>query len=195
MTIQYIKPESDNTNGRYVVLSHQTMDGDLVLSGDEAPLPTISNGDIALVDGVSYAFGVVRAGGDQLPDGQSIDIAIAFASGVQAKINIEGSASGNATGFLYENATVSGGTTATAVSRNRNSTIESESAILVQPTVSSTGTLLVQRLVLAGRSNNSPGGDLNSASLVLKPLTTYLLRLTNTSGKSESAEISMIWYE
>lgn len=195
MTVQYITPESDSTKGRYVVLAHRDANGGFVLSGDNSPLPTISNGNIALADGVSYAFGVVRGTGDTVPSGQSIDIAIAFAEGVQPRMNIEGLASGNAEGYLYEGATVSGGTAATALSRNRNSAIVSQSAILVQPTVADVGTLLVKKLMAAGVGVLSPGAGFESPSLILKPLTTYLLRLTNVSGFAERAEIIMTWYE
>ena len=39
------------------------------------------------------------------------------------------------------------------------------------------------------------GGDMSTASLVLKPLTNYLLRLTNVSGAAQAAEMTITWYE
>jgi hypothetical protein len=91
---------------------------------------------------------------------------------------MDASCGGNAELYMYEGATVSGGTSFTAVKRNRTSATTSQSAILINPTVTVTGTEIDAELV-AGAGKKSGGGGTSSLEIVLNPLTTYLFRLTN----------------
>jgi hypothetical protein len=91
---------------------------------------------------------------------------------------------------------VSGGTSLTAVNTNRNyATTLSQSAILANPTVTSTGTELLRQILIGGSGKKAGGGELGSPRLLLKPLTTYLFRLTNVNGTAHAAEILLEWYE
>jgi hypothetical protein len=99
-------------------------------------------------------------------------------------------------GYLYEGAVVAGGSPLTAVNINRNySATLSQSAILINPTVSSTGTELLRQILIGGTGKKAGGGELGSPRLFLKPLTTYLFRLTNVNGTAHAAEILLEWYE
>jgi hypothetical protein len=73
--------------------------------------------------------------------------------------------------------------------------VASESAILVNPTVTSTGTTLLEQILIGGTGKKAGGADISSPRLVLKPLTTYLFRLTNVNGTAHAAEIILEWYE
>jgi hypothetical protein len=158
------------------------------------PIADIST--LRTIEGKSYAIGVVNSFDSPLAADASIDIAIAWASGVTPSLSVTGLCAGNAMGFLYEGAVVTGGTAATAVNVNRNfSAVASESAILVNPTVSSTGTTLLQQILIGGTGKKAGGADMSTPRLVLKPLTTYLFRLTNVNGTAHAAEIILEWYE
>jgi hypothetical protein len=158
------------------------------------PIADIST--LRTIEGKSYAIGVVNSFAAPLAAGASINIAIAWASGVTPSISVSGLCGGDAMGFLYEGAVVTGGTAVSAVNINRNYlAVASESAILVNPTVTSTGTTLLEQILIGGTGKKAGGADMSSPRLVLKPLTTYLFRLTNVNGTAHAAEIILEWYE
>jgi hypothetical protein len=75
-----------------------------------------------------YAYKLYPDAG-KLAAGASINIAMAFASGVNAHIVYDAMCGGDAEIYLYENSVVSGGTSFTAMRRNRVITTASQSAI------------------------------------------------------------------
>ena len=190
-----VKRESLDTRAIHVSPSYTDQNDVQQLVGSDKPLPTRVLSTLRLDEGRAYATGVVRDSSNPLGNGASIDLAIAFASGVTPTILISALCGGDALGSLYEGATVTGGTAITAMNMNRNSLSTSQSAILAQPTVSATGNLLLQEILLGGSGKKASGGDVDSLTLILKPLTTYLFRLTNTNGTSHIAEIILSWHE
>jgi hypothetical protein len=147
------------------------------------------------MEGNSFTLGYAYPFSAGLADSANFDIAIAFGAGVEPKLSIEGLCVGNAIGYLYEGATATGGTALTSVNLNRTSTSTSNSAAILNPSVSSTGTLLGTYILIGGVKKKATGGDISSASFILKPLTTYLLRMTNVSGQAQAAEMILTWYE
>lgn len=194
MAIQ-VKRESIDTKARHVSPSYTDESGNQQLIGTDLPMPVIATEVLRLRQGKSYSIGVVRDETDPLGAGESLDLAIAFASGVTPTISISGLCGGDAVGYLYEGATVSNGTSAPAFNMNRNSTSLSGSAILLEPTVSNTGTLLMKQLLLGGSGKKASGNNFDSLTAILKPLTTYLFRITNINGVDHVAEIVLNWYE
>jgi hypothetical protein len=187
--------ESDTTKSRYVTSTYIDKDGNQVVAGSEKPFPTKDVTLLRLEEGKAFALGAVRSFADPLPASQSIDIAIAFASGVTPNISISGLCAGNAMGFLYEGSVVTGGTAITALNKNRNSLVTSQSAALSNPTVTTLGTPILSQILIGGEGKKAGGGDVGSSDLILKPLTTYLFRLTNVNGTAHAAEIVLEWYE
>jgi hypothetical protein len=187
--------ESDTTKSRYVTSTYIDKDGNQVVAGSEKPFPTKDVTLLRLEEGKAFALGAVRSFADPLPASQSIDIAIAFASGVTPNISISGLCAGDAIGFLYEGSVVTGGTAITAVNKNRNSVITSQSAALSNPTVTTLGTPILAQILIGGQGKKAGGGGIGSSDLILKPLTTYLFRLTNVNGTAHAAEIVLEWYE
>lgn len=188
--------ESQTTKSRFVSPTYIASDGRATAVGSELPMPIADISTLRTIEGRSYAIGVVNSFDSPLAADASIDIAIAWASGVTPSLSVTGLCAGNAMGFLYEGAVVTGGTAATAVNVNRNfSAVASESAILVNPTVSSTGTTLLEQILIGGTGKKAGGADMSTPRLVLKPLTTYLFRLTNVNGTAHAAEIILEWYE
>ena len=188
--------ESQTTKSRFVSPTYIDRDGQATAMGSELPMPIADISTLRTIEGRSYAIGAINSFASPLAAGSSLDIAIAWASGVTPSLSVTGLCAGNAIGFLYEGAVVTGGTSLTAVNVNRNfSAVASESAALLNPTVSSTGTTLLEQILIGGTGKKSGGADMSTPRLVLKPLTTYLFRLTNVNGAAHAAEIILEWYE
>ena len=194
MTIT-VHRESTTTASRNVSPTFVADNGSQSLIGVNDPLPQIEYTSQKLRDGKVYAIGVVKDFDDPLADDASIDIGIAWSAGVTPTVSFFGLCAGDAVGFLYESASLSGGTAATAVKLNRNSTIASQSAITVGPTVSNVGTLVLKQILIGGTGKKAGGGEVGSSNLILKPLTSYLIRLTNVNGTAHAAELIVEWSE
>ena len=152
---------------------------------------------VRLIEGHAFSLGYVRDFDNPLPAGQSIDIAIAFPQGLNPVFSISGLCAGNAVGYLYENASVTGGTSLPIANRNRASTIASQGVALANPTVNSTGTLLLEEILTGGVGKKGGGGEAGGNNLILKGLTSYLFRLTNAdiNNNAHATEIILSWTE
>ena len=187
--------ESLTTASRLVTPTYMAANGNQVIGSVDDPLPQIDYGEQKLKDGKVYAIGVVYDFDAPLADDASIDIGIAWNAGVTPVVSFSGLCQGDALGFLYEGATMTGGTAATAVKLNRNSAISSQSAITIGPTVTNVGTLVLKQILIGGSGKKAGGGDVGSSNLILKPLTSYLIRLTNVNGTAHAAEVIVEWAE
>ena len=78
---------------------------------------------------------------------------------------------------------------------NRSSTNASQAAVTIAPTVNSLGNLILKQILIGGSGKKAGGGDIGSSNLILKPLTTYLVRLTNANGTDHAAEVILEWTE
>jgi hypothetical protein len=191
-----VELESLTAKSRLVTPNYLDRNGEPALIGSEFPLPMEDVFMLRALEGRAYGLGFVKDFAIPLAAGANIDIAIAWASGVSPKLSVSGLCGGNAMGYLYEGSTVTGGTPATALNINRNfSAVASQSAALINPTVTTTGTELLRQILIGGTGKKAGGGDTNSPLIILKPLTTYLFRLTNVNGTSHAAEILLEWYE
>lgn len=103
--------------------------------------------------------------------------------------------------YLYEAPTITvDGTELTPANHNRNSTNTAQVQIFHTPTVTAVGTKLHARYVpdMGGVGANLTGivGNAQSAQeFVLKPSTSYLLRLTNNTGATITVAGECLWYE
>ena len=159
--------------------------------------PTRDVEQVRLLEGQGFSTGYVRTFADPLPAGQSIDIALAFPSGLNPVFSVSGLCAGNAVGYMYEGSVVSGGTSLPIINRNRSSTLLSKGVAIVGPTVTSLGTVILQEILTGGVGKKGGGGEVGGNNLVLKGLTTYLFRLTNadTNNNPHAAEIILSWTE
>lgn len=190
-----VKCESLDTKAIHVSPAYVDKDGVQYLTGSDRPFPIVDINHLRLHEGRAFKAYRIYPSATKLADGASCNIAIAWASGIYAHIVVDASCAGNAEFYMYEGATVSGGTSFTAVKRNRTSATTSQSAILINPTVTVTGTEVDAELVAGGAGKKSGGGGSNSLEILLNPLTTYLFRLTNVSGTAQMAELFLEWYE
>jgi hypothetical protein len=133
----------------------------------------------------------------KLAAGASIDIAMASPTGVIPHITIDALCLGDAELYIYEGSTTSGGTAFIPISRNRNYAVSNPSqvAMVIAPTVTALGTELDAQIIPGGIGKKAGGGNAGSLEYVLKPLTTYLFRLTNVNGTAHAAHLALEWYE
>lgn len=190
-----ISRESDTTKSRHVNPAYVDKDGISYIAGSDRPFPILDINHLRLHEGRAFKAYRIYPGATKLANGASCDIAVAWASGVYAHVLIDSSCGGDAELYMYEGATVSGGTSFTAVKRNRTSATTSQSAILINPTVTVIGTEMDAEIIAGGSGKKSGGAGSSALEIVLNPLTTYLFRLTNVSGAAQMAELFLEWYE
>ncbi len=103
------------------------------------------------------------------------------------------SSAGDRHGSIHESPTVTGGTGSAALVKNANRATGDSGAItaLKGPTITNTGTLLVEWYSSGGTGGNATGGQAGRESgMILKMNTKYLFRLTNKKGNA--ADISWL---
>jgi len=122
-----------------------------------------------------------------LANGGTIDIL--FQNGEHAFHGVpEVITGGDATLQLYEGTTFSApGTAVTMSNHNRNAATQTLSGATHTPTVTAVGTQMNGTILIPGGKNNSSGASGEfSQEFVLKPNTTYMMRVTNISGVAQA---------
>lgn len=190
-----VQRESLDTKARHASPSYVDKDGDQTLVGSDRPFPTLDINHLRLHEGRAYNAYRIYPDAAKLASGASCNIAIAWASNTYAHLLIDASCGGDAELYVYESSVVTGGTAFTAVRRNRVIEVASQSAVLINPTVTSVGTELAAHVITGGTGKHAGGAGTNALEMVLKPLTTYLFRLTNVNGSAHMAELILEWYE
>lgn len=190
-----VELESLTTKSRFVTPTYVDRNGTPSVISSELPMPIVDVNHLRLHEGRAYYAYKLYPYASMLPAGASVDIAMAFAAGVKAHLVYDANCGGDAEVYLYENAVVSGDTVFTAVRRNRTIATTSQSAILINPTVTNTGTLLDAQFIAGGAGKKAGGGNSFATEQVFSPLTTYLFRLTNVNGTAHMAHLHIEWYE
>ena len=190
-----VERESLTTASRHVTPSFGRRDGSHALVDYSEPMPVVDVNHYRLHENRAFIAYYLQNGGSPLADGASINIAIASNAGYTPHLTIGSFCGGDSTLYFYEAPTATGGTAFTPVQRNRNSTYASNVAMTINPTVTATGTELFKEFLPGGTKKKAGGGGGESLEFVIKPLTNYLIRLTNISGSPQPAEIILEWYE
>lgn len=190
-----VERESLTTKSRHVNLTWMDRTDGQRIAGSSDPLPTIEINHQRLHEGRAHYVYKLNPSSDTLASGASINIAIAFPEGVNAHAVFFYECGGSAEFYAYENPETSGGTPLTIHRRNRNNPNESGGASVLNPTVSNVGTEFYSDFIASGQGGTASGGSGYSFEFVLDDLTTYLFRLTNTSGQARVAELRIEWYE
>lgn len=190
-----IEPESLSTKARHVSLVQKLENGTSALSGADAPLIMVDVNHQRNHDGRAYQAWRLYPDSAKLAAGASCDIVFAAGPGTRMHLTLDAVLMGDAELYIYEGATSTGGTAFTPINRNRNYTDSSNVAMVMNPTVTATGTLLDAQFLAGGVGKKSGGGSSQSLEFVLKPLTNYLIRLTNVNGTAHSGYVAMEWYE
>ena len=190
-----VQRESESTKSIYVTPTYIDKDGNQIVAGSEKPFVMADINHVRLHEGRAYYAYFLNGDANQLADNASINIAVAWASGKTPHLVFDVRCGGDAEFTIFENATVTGGTSFTAINRYRPSTNTSASAILINPTVTNTGTQLTGEFLSGGAGGQASGAAAFSFQYVLSPLTTYVFRLTNRSGQAHMAHLMIEWYE
>jgi hypothetical protein len=188
-----VERESLDTKSRHVSPSYVDKDGVQYLASSDRPFPVLDVNHLRLHEGRGYYVYKQYPYAAGLAAGASIDIALAFPAGITPHIVFSYGASGETEFYVYEAPTTSGGTALTIHRRNRSLITTSSAAAVIAPTVASVGTEIFGEFVPASKQGG--GGQLSSFEFVLKPLTTYLFRLTNVNSQSHAANLLVDWYE
>lgn len=185
--------ESDTTKSRHVNPAYVDKDGVSYITSSDKPFPILDVNHLRLHEGRAYYAYKMYPYASQLSAGSSINIAMAFPSGIVPHLTLQYESPGESEFYLYESPTTSGVTSMTVHRRNRNLLTTSSGAAVLDPTVSSVGTEIFAEFIPAGNK----GGGIASYSFeyVLKPLTTYLFRFTNVDSQAHPANLRIEWYE
>ena len=97
--------------------------------------------------------------------------------------------------MMYENPTsATGGTSVTPRNANRNSANTSGATVVTDPTVNTTGAVVLGNIVLGHKKE--VGGDSSSQyEWILKQNETYVIIVSNNSGTHNECTIRCQWYE
>lgn len=188
-----VKRESLDTKARHVNPAYVDKDGNSFIASSDRPFPIIDVNHLRLHEGRAFYVYKMYPYSAGLPTTQSIDIAIAWPSGYTPHVVFDFGASGEAEFYVYENPTTSGGTAMSIQRRQRIITTSSAAVAVLNPTVSALGTEIFSNFVPSSKQGG--GAQSFSFEYVLKPLTTYLFRLTNVNSQSHAAHLMIEWYE
>jgi len=188
-----VERESLSTKSRHVSPSYVDKDNVQTLASSDRPFPIVDVNHLRLHEGRAYYVYKMFPYAAGLAAGASIDIAIAWPANYSAHAVFDYGGSGEAEFFVYESPTTSGGTAMTVHRRNRVITTASAAAAVLAPTVTATGTELIAEFVPANKQGG--GGQMFTFEYILKPLTTYLFRLTNVNSQAHAAHLMVEWYE
>lgn len=187
--------ESLTTKSRFVSLVQRSESGDGQLVGTDSPLVSVDVNHQRNHDGRAWMAWKLYPASAPLGSGSSCDIVLASAAGVRPHLTIDALLMGDAELYIYENTVTTGGTAFTPINRNRNYTTSSNVAMVINPTVSSVGTMLDAQFMPGGVGKKAGGGAMQSLEFVLKPLTNYMVRMTNVNGTAHAGHLALEWYE
>ena len=197
MAVILVDRESEDTSAQFVALTHKNNAGTNVISGADAPVITVDVNHQRNHDGRAFFAFYMNPVSAKLAADASIDIVMASPSGVIPHVSPYLFCQGDAEFYIYEGTATSGGTLFTPLNRNRNYAVSNPSqvAMVINPTVTSVGTMLDGQIIPGGVGKKAGGGTGDALEYVLKPLTNYLFRLTNVNGTSHAAFMTLEWYE
>ena len=195
MAITQVFLESGDTKSRFVTVTQKNNAGNIVVAGADAPLISVDVNHQRNHDGRAWFAYKIAPSSAPLANNASIDIVFAAAAGVLPHMTIDAICLGNAELYVYEGTVATGGTAFTPINRNRNYTTSSSVAMIINPTITTLGTQLDAQVLAGGAGKKAGGGETGTLEYVFKPLTNYLIRLTNVNGTSHAAHLALEWYE
>jgi len=115
----------------------------------------------------------------------------------QEHINFEVIAGGAVDIYWFEDSVFTGGTQHSAVNKNFTSTNECESTFYQSPNVTNQGTLILSRYLAGGNTAQTRigGSGRTYNEWVLNSNSSYLMKITNTSGSSTIINLILEYYE
>lgn len=187
-----VKRESLDTKARHVNPAYVDKDGNSYIASSDRPFPVLDVNHLRLHEGRAYYTYYINP---TLAVNGNLDIALAFPAGILPHAVFNYQCGGDSRFYVYENPTTSGGTSLTIHRRNRSLNTTSSGVAVYAPTVTNLGTEIFAEIITSGQGGTGAGGGGYTYEYVLKPLTTYLFRLTNINAQAHIAELLIEWYE
>lgn len=100
--------------------------------------------------------------------------------------------------FIYELPTYTGGTSAVYQNANAINPVAGESQIIIGATITTDGILIFSPNYFIGNQSNQGKGDSGSSfgeENIMKPNTTYLLRITSLDSQPQDIASHLSWFE
>ncbi len=165
---------------------------DNVVVSTDRPLPMLDDPHSRLHRGTMYHCSALTS---TLGDGVNFQMSLTTPDDDRPHMIIEAACGGDADLLFYEGATVSAGMIEDVPNHKRTSSNVWGGVMRVSPTVTDAGTLLSSQF-MPGGSHSQAVGSAQTFGLewVLKPSTTYLIRMTNRSGSAQRASIGCDHY-
>jgi hypothetical protein len=197
VAITPVELESVTTKSRFTTPVQKRNDNTYAVVGADAPMITVDVNHQRNHDGRAFFAYKIAPDLAPLAANTSIDIVLASPSGVFPHITVDAMCLGDAELYIYEGTATTGGTSFTPINRNRNyaDSNPSQVAMVINPTVTSIGTQIDAQIIPGGVGKKAGGGTAGSLEYVLKPLTNYMVRLTNVNGTEHAAYLQLEWYE
>jgi hypothetical protein len=195
MAITFVERESEKQKAQLVALTQKNKDGVQVIVGSDYGLINVDVNHARMHEGRAFFAWYARMDANKLANAASIDIIMAAAPGITPHITVGYICGGDCEFYMYEGTTTTGGTSFTPINRNRTSSTASQTAMVTNPTINTLGTLIDEQAAPSGGGPKSGGAASAGLEYVLASLTNYHFRLTNVSGQSKMAVLTLEWYE
>jgi len=142
-------------------------------------------------------FRTISAVMEGLADGAFVRVLIRVAPDVRMHVRLAGTTSANMIGRLFEDPLTSAdGTGILSHARNRYSSVATTTLCFTGPTVTSTGTKLVETFIPGGSGGNAVGGSASSFEEWVLTDGDYLAEIENISGNNNQiAGLTLDFYE
>jgi len=195
MTAVYVERESDQTVARFVALTAKDTNDAQRVVGSDYGLPILDINHLRMHEGRAFNAYKYYSPNAGLAAGASLDMVFTTNVGTSPHVTIQTSCSQDCEIAWFEGASASGGTIFTPINRNRESTRISQAGVLVNPTVTATGTEFHREYISAGDSKKAAGSGAFSFEYIFQDNVSYLIRMTNVGTGSATAYLSLDWYE
>jgi hypothetical protein len=195
MAVIYVTRESENQKAQFVALTQKDKDGRQVISGSDYPAISADVNHVRMHEGRAFFAWGMNPSATPLAAGASINIVMASNAGITPHITAGYACGGDCEFYIYQGTATTGGTAFTPVNRNRTSSTVSECAMVINPTITSLGTLIDAQVGPGGSGPKAGGGTGSGLEYVFSSLTNFHFRLTNVSSKAEIAVLTLEWYE
>lgn len=147
-------------------------------------------------EGRMFSAGFMWDSAAKIANGAFADIAFTTPAVAAPHTVIDVMVGGDCEVYVYEDATISGGTAITPINRNRRSTNTSNTTVVHTPTITAVGNLIGREFAPGGVGHKAGGGMGSFAGeFVTQYSKTYLVRVKNVSGSAQIVDSNIWLYE
>lgn len=167
-------------------------DGDAAVDPTDKALVVMDEIHSMIHRGVFYSVSLYD---DAVATATTKDVSIVVTAGMH--LRMRAFVSGDFRGQFFTGTTLDGtpgGTILTAFNRNGFSSNVSDAVLREDPTVTTPGTGVLEQFIPGGSGGNAAGGEASTFEEVILDAGTYLLRLTNETGQTQTISAHLDFY-